>query len=161
GVLDRARASTDGRLSSSCGRGGALKGAVMHRVHVRSKSLSARAALAALTLAGGIGTSCAVAPESESGPEAVGEEEVGEAKQAATTCVTIQKGQPAPWGTVEDAHVAIDTSDPLQVKANKNYGGSQAFTTSLALSGANYVARIGLVRWDISGIPANVRIDSA
>lgn len=126
----------------------------MHRAHKRT---SAWLAIVGLSLVGAAAPACVAEPGGESdSPEAV-----AAAQQAVTSCVTIQRGQAAPYGTVADTHIALDTGDPLQPKSDKNFGASQGFTNSYIPGPAGTVYRFGLLRWDVSGLPSDAFITSA
>jgi hypothetical protein len=101
------------------------------------------AVLAVATLALGACTGD-VTPEPD-GPLAESEE--------AITCVTLRR---VVGSTVaEDAHIAFDALDPT--RQNANYGGS----ILLNLGTLGTTTRVGLLRFDLGSIPANVPITSA
>jgi hypothetical protein len=69
-------------------------------------------------------------------------------------CVTLRRLGPAPGGA-EDAVIAFDPTDPTRAGASN--GGS----TTLSVGTTGTVLRQGLLRFDLSSIPANVPITSA
>lgn len=92
---------------------------------------------------------CAAGPE-ESAPAG---EAVGSAEQG-VTCTVVRRTAVAPTA-VTDATIAFDPVDPTRAVAN--YGGLLTLNVGTQAS----ATRLALVQFDLSGIPANVPIQSA
>lgn len=92
-----------------------------------------------------LGSGCVAAADSTDAP-AGADEAVGEAQQAATTCVTLQRTGAA--GQVWDTTVATSSPD-------KNYGSSWSLAAGLQYG------NIGLLRFDLGAIPPGSYISSA
>ncbi len=81
------------------------------------------------------------------------DEEVGQAEQAALSCVTLQEGGPS-W--VEDATIGYKASDPNSANLNDGNG------IYLVSGAAPWLTKgRSLIKWDTSPIPAGATITSA
>jgi hypothetical protein len=115
------------------------------RTKGRSADYRGRLFLAGWALLGLAGLGCgAEDPEGLDG--------VGEGAQELSTCVTIQRGT---LGTVQDASVVTDPTDPT--RANQNLGSLPVLTTGTIV----LQTRESLLQFDLSPIPPGATILSA